>query len=67
MNHRDHRTHVIDALEATGVEYDFYRVDDDSRATEVRPAKDATVLGRTLAVLGAPAGPKAQLEDFSLP
>ena len=67
LNHRDHRSHVIDALEATGVDFDFFHEDDDSRATEVRPTKDATVLGRTLAVLGAPVGPKAQLEDLSLP
>ncbi|WP_137289044.1 hypothetical protein [Natronorubrum halophilum] len=67
LNHHDHRSHVIDALEGTGVEYDFFHENDDSRATEVRPTSGGTVLGRTLAVLGAPVGPKAQLEDFSLP
>ncbi|WP_440769933.1 hypothetical protein [Natronorubrum sp. DTA28] len=67
LNHADHRSHVIDALESAGIEFDFFHEEDDSRATEVRPTKDAPVLGRTLAVLGAPVGPKAELEDFSLP
>ncbi|MXV62809.1 hypothetical protein GS429_12180 [Natronorubrum sp. JWXQ-INN-674] len=67
LNHRDHRSHVIDALEGAGLEYEFFNEDDDGRATEVRPTDDASVLGRTLAVLGAPIGPKADLEDLSLP
>ncbi|ELY42558.1 hypothetical protein [Natronorubrum sulfidifaciens] len=67
LNHRDHRSHVIDALEGVGVEHEFYHEDDDSRSTEVRPTVAGSVLGRTLAVLGAPVGPKARLEDFTLP
>ncbi|WP_255168496.1 hypothetical protein [Natrononativus amylolyticus] len=67
LNHRQHRSHVIDALEATGLEYEFYNEDTDDRATEVRPTIHGTVLGRTLAVLGAPIGPKADLDDLTLP
>ena len=67
LNHQQHHSHVIDALEATGLDYDFQHKDDPDRATEVRPTDDATVLGRILAVLGAPVGPKAELEDLTLP
>ncbi len=67
LNHRQHRSHVIDALEATGLEYEYYNEDTDDRATEVRPTIHGTVLGRTLAVLGAPIGPKADLDDLTLP
>lgn len=67
LNHRDQRSHVIDALEKVGIEYEFYHEDDDARATEVRPTDDATVLGRTLIVLGAPVGPKAEIDELTLP
>ncbi|WP_276255598.1 hypothetical protein [Halomontanus rarus] len=67
LNHRQHRSHVIDALDMAGLEFNFYHEDVDSRATEVRPTVHATILGRTLAVLGAPIGPKADLGDLTLP
>ncbi|WP_247729496.1 hypothetical protein [Halovivax limisalsi] len=51
--------HITDALDAVGVEYEI--VDDrDGRTDEARPSEDASVLGRVLAVLGAPVGPKAE-------
>lgn len=40
---------------------------DDSRTTELRPAADATVLGRLLHALGAPQGAKHADRDLSLP
>ncbi|ELZ05727.1 hypothetical protein [Natrialba aegyptia] len=65
LNHLGEDSHVIDALELAGV--DCQIVDDrDGRADEVRPTEDGTVLGRVLAVLGAPVGPKAD-QDISLP
>ncbi|WP_137289908.1 hypothetical protein [Natronorubrum halophilum] len=67
LNHRDHRSHVIDALEGSGLEYEFHHEDDNGRATEVRPTDDSSVLGRTLAVLGAPIGSKAAREDVTPP
>ncbi|QLK25140.1 hypothetical protein HYG81_13705 [Natrinema zhouii] len=67
LNHQEYHSHVIDALEMTGLEFEFHHEDDPNRATEVRPTDGATVLGRTLATLGAPVGPKAKLEDFTLP
>ncbi|ELY52479.1 hypothetical protein [Natronolimnohabitans innermongolicus] len=67
LNHREHRSHVLETIDATGIDYEFAHEDDDSRATEVRPTADGTVLGRTLVALGAPVGPKAELERLSLP
>ncbi|ADD03885.1 uncharacterized protein Nmag_0293 [Natrialba magadii ATCC 43099] len=65
LNHRGEDSHVIDALELVGVDYQI--VDDrDGRADEARPTEDGTVLGRVLAVLGAPVGPKAD-QLLSLP
>ncbi|AFZ71420.1 hypothetical protein [Natronobacterium gregoryi] len=61
----DEGNHVVDALELADVEYTV--VDDrDGRADEIRPTTDGTVLGRVLAVLGAPTGPKAK-QHLSLP
>ncbi|AXR79228.1 hypothetical protein [Natrarchaeobaculum sulfurireducens] len=37
LNHLDHKSHVVDALEAAGVEYDFYHEEDEDRSTQVRP------------------------------
>ncbi|SDQ63607.1 hypothetical protein [Natronobacterium texcoconense] len=56
---------VFDALERAGVDY---RVVDgrSGRTDEVRPADDASILGRVLAVLGAPTGPKAD-QHLTLP
>ncbi len=67
LNHRHRRSHVIDVLEETRLGFEFYHDDDAGRATEVRPTEDATVLGRTLAVLGAPLGSKTEIEDLTLP
>ncbi|OIB56280.1 hypothetical protein, partial [Natrialba sp. SSL1] len=67
LNHRDHRSHVIDALEMAGLEHEFYHEESEERATEVRPTTGGTVLGRTLAVLGAPVGPKTEIDDLTLP
>lgn len=65
LNHRGEVSHVVDALELAGVDYRI--VDDrEDRADEARPTTDGTVLGRVLAVLGAPVGPKGQ-QRLSLP
>lgn len=65
LNHRGEDSHVIDALELADVDYRV--VDDrDGRADEARPSEDGSVLGRVLAVLGAPIGPKAD-QHLSLP
>lgn len=51
--------HIVDALEAVGVEYDI--VDDrDGRADEARPKQNGTILGRVLAAMGAPVGRKGE-------
>lgn len=65
LNHRGEDSHVIDALELAGVDYDLFD-GRDGRADEVRPTEDGTVLGRVLAALGAPVGPKAG-QDLELP
>lgn len=65
LNHRDAESHVIDAFELVGVDYDIV-ADRDDRADEVRPAEDGTVLGRVLVALGAPVGPKAD-QHLDLP
>jgi len=64
LNHRGEDSHVFDALDVAGVEYETIRDKEQSRATEARPTSDGTVLGRVLATLGAPIGPKtdARLE-----
>jgi len=65
LNHRGEDSHVFDALELAGVDYDVV-ADREGRADEVRPTEDGTVLGRVLAVLGAPVGPKVDAR-LSLP
>ncbi|ELZ08039.1 hypothetical protein C478_18497 [Natrinema thermotolerans DSM 11552] len=60
-------SHVVDALEAVGLDYQLAHRDSDDRGTEARPTEDGTVLGRVLAVLGAPVGPKAEIDDLTLP
>lgn len=65
LNHHGEESHVIDALELAGVDYQVV-ADREGRADEARPSEDASVLGRVLAVLGAPAGPKTG-QDLSLP
>ncbi|SDD59890.1 protein of unknown function [Natrinema hispanicum] len=65
LNHRGEESHVIDAIELAGV--DYLVVDGrEGRADEARPTEDASVLGRVLAVLGAPVGPKTDTR-LSLP
>ncbi|SFC65394.1 hypothetical protein SAMN05444422_11350 [Halobiforma haloterrestris] len=65
LNHRGADSHVIDALELSGAPYEVVERDPD-RADEARPTDDGTVLGRVLAVLGAPVGPKAE-QHLELP
>ncbi|PCR88678.1 hypothetical protein [Natrinema ejinorense] len=65
LNHRGEDSHVIDALELARVDYEV--IDDrDGRGDEARPTEDSTVLGRVLAVLGAPVGAKSN-QRLSLP
>lgn len=56
---------VFDAFEKANVEYRIV-TDRDDRADEVWPTENASVLGRVLAALGAPVGPKAN-RRLSLP
>ncbi|WP_440767496.1 hypothetical protein [Natronorubrum sp. DTA7] len=65
LNHRGEDSHVIDALELAGVDYQVVG-DRDGRADEARPTEHGTVLGRVLSVLGAPVGPKAD-QHLTLP
>ncbi len=55
------------AAELVDVELDYTRSASDSRARELRPVEDASVLGRVLTVLGAPRGGKDEAGDVSLP
>ncbi|RQG97069.1 hypothetical protein [Natrarchaeobius chitinivorans] len=65
LNHREGDSHVFDAFELAGIEYEV--VDDrGDHGDEVRPAEHSTVLGRTLAALGAPVGPKSD-QHLDLP
>jgi|GEM_PF-211793 len=60
-----------DRLEAAGdivgVDMDFTRSAAENRATELRPVRNASLLGRVLAVLGAPVGEKNAAADIRLP
>ena len=51
-------------FERVGVETVVRRADDESRATEVLPVADGSVLGRCLVTMGAPAGGKVTLDGF---
>lgn len=64
LNHRGDDSHVVDACELAAVDYRV--LEREGRADELRPTADGTVLGRVLAVLGAPVGPKAD-QQLSLP
>lgn len=64
LNHRGRDSHVLDALDLAGVEYQVF--ERDGRADEVRPTDNAPTLGRILSVLGAPVGAKAE-QDLVLP
>ena len=61
------RHQLTEALETLAISYEMVRESDAERATEVRPTRDASVLGRVLTVLGAPQGPKNETADISLP
>jgi hypothetical protein len=50
------------AFAAVGVDSQHRHADKDSRATEIYPVSDASVLGRCLVAMGAPQGPKTDLE-----
>lgn len=52
---------IHDAFEAIGLDAQTRHVDSDSRATEVYPVTDASVLGRCLVTMGAPKGSKTEL------
>lgn len=65
LNHRGEDGHVLDALELVNVEFEVVDRDDD-RADEARPTEAGSVSGRVLAVMGAPAGPKAD-QHLELP
>ncbi len=55
------------AFDHVGVRHTMFREDDDRRATEIRPADDASALGRLLVALGAPTGNKNPDAQMSLP
>lgn len=55
------------AFEAVGIEYDFIRSSASNRATEYRPKEDGSILGRILALLGAPIGVKNEGSRIQLP
>jgi len=50
-----------------GVEMDFTRKASSQRATELRPIRNASLLGRVLYVLGAPVGEKNEAAEIELP
>lgn len=55
---------VRTVFDRVGVDPAVRRDNEDGRATEVIPATDASVLGRCLVTMGAPAGEKVDLDDF---
>ncbi|MFC5134272.1 MULTISPECIES: hypothetical protein [Haloferacaceae] len=55
---------IREAFDRVGVGTIVRNDDADGRATEVVPATDASVLGRCLVTMGAPAGEKVGLESF---
>lgn len=57
---------AYDLLRALNEQPETVRDDQQGRATEVRPTKDAPPLGRLLTVLGAPQGPKNNECDIQL-
>jgi hypothetical protein len=63
----DVRTRITEACRYVGVDYRVVHDDDPDRATELRISGDGSILGRVLAVLGAPVGEKAHDDDISLP
>ena len=61
------RARLDRAFDAVGVEYDFIRSASAHRAAEFRPVEDGAVLGRVLAVLGAPTGAKNERSPIAVP
>ncbi|WP_220618851.1 hypothetical protein [Haloarcula rubra] len=61
------RSVATEALDRIGTGSVAFREADDGRATELRPATDASVLGRLLYALGAPKGVKSSETPLSLP
>ncbi|MDZ5810069.1 hypothetical protein U4E84_01700 [Halorubrum sp. AD140] len=58
------RDDVRAAFERVGVDTVIRHSDTDGRATEVLPTADASVLGRCLVAMGAPAGEKVYADEF---
>lgn len=56
------RDAIKEAFAAVGLDSQHRHADSDSRATEIFPVKDASVLGRCLVAMGAPQGPKTNLD-----
>jgi hypothetical protein len=62
------RPYAMNALTAVGMDGPREsRSTSATRATEIVPERDASLLGRVLAVLGAPVGTKSATADISLP
>lgn len=55
------------AFQLVGVDHDTVHSSTSNRAIEIRPTEHASVLGRVLVALGAPAGDKNRASDLSLP
>lgn len=55
---------VRTAFDRVGVDTVTRHRDTDGRATEILPATDASVLGRCLVTMGAPAGEKVHADEF---
>lgn len=62
-----HSDILTTAFDHVGVGYTTLREDSDGRATEIRPAEDASALGRLLVALGAPRGEKNSDARLTLP
>jgi hypothetical protein len=60
-------TRLEGALDTLGVGHQRVERDDPSRADELIPREHATVVGRTLAVLGCPTGPKTERTVRTIP
>jgi hypothetical protein len=63
----DERIRIRAALRQLGLDSRVERTDETNRATEVIPETDAAVFGHVLAAVGAPVGPKAELDELHLP
>ena len=62
LGRRVDREVIETAFAAVGVDTHQRHVNSDTRATELYPATDASVLGRCLVVMGAPQGAKTALD-----